>query len=294
MRVTDSSTFDLARQTVADARTRVADAQRQASTGLRVEKPSDDPLAAAQAKRASAKEVRAESHQRVTSYAGMALEVMDSALSHVADLLQRVRELAIQAANDTIGPDQRAAAAAEVGTIKDQILAIANTEVDGRYVFAGRANSGAPYDANGTYQGDPEGKEVEVAPGVRAEEGMPGNRIFGSAGGGIDIFAALDSLQTALAANDRAGMQAGLGSIATSHDQVVNARALVGVQAERMEVARSVAERAQFEAIDHRSKAVEADVFDSFVGLARAQQQLQAAVQVAAQLPMPGLVGGPR
>lgn len=294
MRVTDSSSYDLARQTVADARSRVADAQRQASSGLRVEKPSDDPLSAAQAKRASARETRAESHERVAGYAAVAFEVMDSALTHVADILQRVRELAIQAANETIGPEERAAAAAEVGSLKDQLLALANTEVDGRYVFAGRANAGVPFDDNGAYQGDSEVKEIEVAPGVRAEEGLPGDRIFGTAGGGIDVFASLDSLQSSLASNDTAGIQAGIGLVATSHDQVVTARSLVGVQSERVQVARSVAEQTKLEATGQRSNAVEADVFESFMGLARAQQQLQAAVQVAAQLPMPGLATTPR
>jgi flagellin-like hook-associated protein FlgL len=78
------------------------------------------------------------------------LEGTDSALQSVETLLLSAKGLALRGANDTLGPDQRAALASEVGGLLHQAIALGNSDVNGRYLFAGQANDQPPFAAQAT------------------------------------------------------------------------------------------------------------------------------------------------
>ena len=137
MRVTDSSSFNGVQKSLLRARKDVAIAQEQAGSGMRVSKPSDDPVAAAAARRENSRKALADSGVKNTELAQMQLEGADQALGDVFEGLTRARELAVEQASDTAGPESRRAAAIEVRKIREQMVALGNTNVAGRYVFAG-------------------------------------------------------------------------------------------------------------------------------------------------------------
>src|SRR5690349_6303010 len=107
MRVTDQMTFEAMKTGVGRARAEVLAAQRRASTGLRVEKPSDDPQAAAAARREQSLARRAESWSRSAGTATTTLQASDAALDDVGQIFARAEELAVQGANDTLDAPQR-------------------------------------------------------------------------------------------------------------------------------------------------------------------------------------------
>lgn len=289
MRVSDSQIYDLSRTHLAGSRERFMALQRQALEGKRVLAPSDDPVAAGRARGETARASRAEDHLRTINVGLAALQLADSALSQVGEVLARVRELAIQQSSDTMGADERAAAATEVRELAEVVRGLANSEMGGRHVFAGYRDGTAPFDASGAYLGDDGVRELEVGPGVRLPMNVPGNRVFGTAGGGVDVFALLTDLDAALQANDVAAVRSTLGSLEVATGQIADARGEIGAHQRAFEVARAAAEQAHLRAVDTASTLVDADPIETYISLSQARTALEAAVGIAAQLPLPGL-----
>ena len=74
------------------------------------------------------------------------LELEESVLSSASDILIRLKELAIQAANDTLSGTDRDIIAAEAKNVRDELLSIANTrDVEGNYVFSGSRTETLPF-----------------------------------------------------------------------------------------------------------------------------------------------------
>lgn len=97
------------------------------STGLRVNKASDDAAGMAIAARMDSK-VRGLTVAARNANDGVSLaQTAEGALSNVGDMLQRMRELAVQSSNATNSADDRAALQAEVGQLKQEIDRVAQT-----------------------------------------------------------------------------------------------------------------------------------------------------------------------
>lgn len=288
MRVTDSMITELARTSVASARERALNAQRVASSGMRVEKPSDDPAAAAHARRASSQEARVKAMLDTADASKLGLDAIDSGLSQVGDLLARARELTVQASNDTLSASDRASLATEVSSLRDAVLGVANTQVDGKYVLGGMKQDTPPFDASGAFVGDRTVPTVEVADGVRVPTSVTAGDALAPAGG-VDIPAMLSTLATALSRNDVATVRSTLDALDTASTQVSTARSSVGTSQDAMQLASSLGTRMRDHLVQVRSNDVEADTVDALTALTTSQTALQQAVAIASKLPLPGL-----
>ena len=137
MRVNPNYTPDLLaalNQTQLDAQ----QALLQISSGKSVNQPSDDPAAAALLIANHDQTIFTSGYlQSLTSVQGQ-LQVADSTLSSVVTALQRSISLGVEGANGTLSQDDRAAVASELQGIRDQILSLANTSFQGRFLFPGQ------------------------------------------------------------------------------------------------------------------------------------------------------------
>lgn len=291
MRVTDSSVFDSIRRQVMRARKDLAVAQDQAGTGLRVQKPSDDPVAAAAARREKARKALADAGLRSADHAQMQLEGADEALSDIYDGLARARELAVEASSSTLDDENRRAAAIEVRKIREQMVALGNTNVAGRYVFAGFKDQAPAFASDGTFVGDQTTKEIQAMPGLKVAASISGDAVFGN-GQDDDIFSTLDALVGALEANDPDAVRGTLGALNTNHERVLSARSQVGALLDGVEMARSVADRHAYRAELEIGRLVEVDEISAATDLLRAKSALETALTVAQQIPVGSLAGG--
>lgn len=290
MRIPDSQYFAMSQASIGGKRTQLSELFTQASTGRRVNKPSDDPVAAARARRAVGQETRARDHERAADIATTSLQLADSTLNEVGSALHRARQLAVQGANDSLSAEDRVAIANEVAELRSHLLGLANAKQGDRHLFSGLADDTAAFDPAGTYQGNATEQLVEISPGVRVAMGISGDEIFGAAGG-QNVFTAMDALDGALRADDVAAVRTALEQVQASDNQVSGARGKLGAYMTAVEIGRSVAQRSQVDAHEAWQQEVAADQFEVFSEITRAQQALQAAVQMAAQLPPPGLLG---
>ncbi len=146
MRIATANSYDTALEQLFKRQSDLALQQEKLSTGLRVNRPSDDPTAAAQAERARVRLSRIEVDQRALEAQRSALATAETSLGEAVSLVQGVRELAISASNAAYSAKDRAAVAQHMADLRDQLLAVANrTDANAVPLFGGLGSSGAPF-----------------------------------------------------------------------------------------------------------------------------------------------------
>ncbi|AEG59487.1 flagellar hook-associated protein FlgL [Desulforamulus ruminis] len=166
----------------------LAISQEQIATTKRVNRPSDDPNILSPLLAIKGNLAYNEQYSRNLDDGLAYLDVSDSTMGSMGDVLKKAYEYAEQAANDTYSSDQRKAVAVQIDKLIDQMVDFGNAAVGSKYVFAGKENSNPPFkritDADGKeciiFMGDTEKVEREVA----AHTSYPINAT--SAGFGVD------------------------------------------------------------------------------------------------------------
>jgi flagellar hook-associated protein 3 FlgL len=174
------STFLMALQ---QAQKRVLDTQEQVGTGRRINRPSDDPVAAARMAHLEASLSRLDQFASNGAVARTQLGLEEEALGGTIDHLQRIRELVLQGNSATASQSDRRIIAAEIREYRDALVAIGNTtDVDGRHLFGGFAERTTPFtiDATGsvTYNGDQGQRQVQISETRFVITGDSGAEIF--------------------------------------------------------------------------------------------------------------------
>jgi len=111
MRISDNMRYDTVGRSLSELSTRQAKASQVASSGQRVEAPSDDPVAAAELVRLSAAQTHTKQLQSTVSTVKSDAQLSEGVLGEAGDALARLHEIAVQGANDTLGAPERASLA---------------------------------------------------------------------------------------------------------------------------------------------------------------------------------------
>ena len=215
MKISTTLFFNNASNQLGNVQGELSKTQIQLSTGLQIVKPSDSPDKAALVTRLESELARQASYQDTLKSVNTRLQSQETALKNTSDVLTRMKELAIQAANDTLSVSDRNTIALEISSLRDQALSLANTQdANGNYLFSG-SRVGLPAfgaDAKGKiiYQGDQSRMKVAVGDSRRMNLNMPGSDAFvkvvrddGKGGQiGTGFFNAIDDLVTAVKSSD--------------------------------------------------------------------------------------------
>jgi flagellar hook-associated protein 3 FlgL len=258
MRITDNARLLGVLRNNAISTNRLTTASRRASAGARVSKPSDDPVAYTTSVRRGSTIANMASRTRTARAAADELTVAEGALDSATELLAQAKSLAVQGANETLSPTDRNALALQVTGLRDQLLDLANTRGSGGYVFAGSRTDTAPFTVAGAFTGNDGVMRVPVSDGVAPRMNVSGAKAF-TAIGGMDVFAELDALGTALGANDLVGIRSAIGTVQKSYDQVVAVQVDAGLSIERLHSAADVIDTASLAISQARSRDVGAD-----------------------------------
>jgi flagellar hook-associated protein 3 FlgL len=283
MRVTDRMMFDRASVDASRSRDRAQAAMQEVSTGMRVIQPGDDPAVAALMIKGRQTTDRLDAINKNAASANDEADAADAALQSVANVLTRARELAVQLGNDTYSASDRQAGAAEVDGLFRQAVMLMNKDVNGRFIFGGNKDQAAPFDAAGNYTGDTAVRQVEVAPGVLEDSSIRADVAVKGVGGGVDLFATLQSLSAALNGNNGNGIRGALANLETATTQVTNAEAKVGSMGDAFATAQTLATSNRDATIKSVASASEADSIESATKLALANHALDATLTAAAQ-----------
>ncbi|MBA3006151.1 MAG: flagellar hook-associated protein 3 [Desulfocapsa sp.] len=238
MKVTNGTTYRMLQTNLGKISTRLEDLRNQGATGIKLNKPSDDP-ASIRPVLTTRSQIR--STERYLDTMGVSLDKMeatDGNLEHVENILQRVKEITINSINGAMSPADMTVFADEVSQLRQELLDAANATVDGKYIFAGYQENVKPFVENTSYdpalydqadsatwpyiyQGDPNPTELEITPGEKLQTNLTGNDLFmgisnsvmqagpippavgyPSDAGRVDIFSVLTRVEEALRAGD--------------------------------------------------------------------------------------------
>lgn len=126
-------------------------AQMQMTTGKRIERPGDDPTAAAQAERALIEETRGRSLLRTLDASRNVMTLTESALGDAVELGQRAREALVAAGNGGYSASERQTLADTLKELRGQLLAVANQQDGaGNLLFGRQGNTAAPFVDDGS------------------------------------------------------------------------------------------------------------------------------------------------
>ena len=225
MKVSTSQIFERATTQMAQQQSKVAAMQTQLATGKQVLRPSDSPEQAGMIQRLSSALNRQDVYSSNLDAINSRLGAEEAALMSSEDVMQRVRELAVQASSDTMSDADRKIIASEVTALRDQLLSLANAQdVSGNYVFSGSMVRDQPFteDAAGNlvYQGDQNRMLVDVSDQRQLALNRPGNEVFSSViretdgvSERVGFFQVIDDFNAALLNEDSEQLQSSLGEV---------------------------------------------------------------------------------
>jgi len=139
--------------------------QMQLATGKKISVPSDDPIVAARALKLRTDVAEVDQFKKNSNDASSWMDITENSLGMLGDVLQRTRELAVQAANDTLTESDRDKIKKEVEQLKAQAVHIANSTYAGRYVFSGYSTDKPLMNEDGTYNISVASNETAVIKG---------------------------------------------------------------------------------------------------------------------------------
>ena len=283
MRVTENLKYANVLRNLSGLASQQADASKKALSGSAIANPSDDPVAAAELVRNRAALSRIESHRSTIRTVLGDTELAEGTLAQASDLFASAKELALQGANGSLGPDERGALAESVRHLREQLAQLANTSGARGYLFAGSQTSVRPFDASRTFFGDGEDAQVDLGGSSPVTVDLAGAEAF-TVAGGRDVFGDLTALENALNANDPTAVAATLDDLDTSRRQVVDARARVGLMAERLRTSDSIFEDGSVRLNEHEQRVAQADPIEAYSRMMSLNSALEQAITVSRQI----------
>ncbi|MFK8047110.1 MAG: flagellar hook-associated protein FlgL [Halioglobus sp.] len=192
MRLSSVQIFQQGISAILEGQSKLSYTEQQLATGRRVLTPSDDPVAAVQILDISEDLQLVDQYQRNGNLAEGQLAQEESVLAEVGNVLQRVRELAVQANNASQSPENRRAIGVEVEARIEELAALANTrDSAGEYIFGGFQAQIEPFSRVGsdfTYNGDDNQRFVQLGSSTQVAVRDSGFDVFVSIPAGNGTF----------------------------------------------------------------------------------------------------------
>ncbi|MBM3214560.1 flagellar hook-associated protein 3 [Candidatus Poribacteria bacterium] len=266
--------------------------QEEVTTGRRLLRPSDDPVAARQALLHRAQLAQIEQYKSNIDLSIGDLNAADSFLDDVNLRITRAKEVAIQMGSDANSPGARKAAAFEIDALIDDLIALGNSSFRGRSIFAGENTTAAAFTRSGdtvTYHGTDTGAQRRIAEDTPlVETTIPASQFLFSTRDASNvvtdgIFRTLATLKTALNANDANAIRDSIQSLTADQSRVQSARTVIGGRTERVQQTRVRLENTESEIRSLQSTIEDADLAESISEMQLRQTALQATLGVASQ-----------
>ncbi|MBX2807612.1 MAG: flagellar hook-associated protein FlgL [Cellvibrionaceae bacterium] len=203
MRISTSHIFNLANHSMADANQAIIKTQEQLSTGKKVLSAADDPVAASRIQQLHNNLAQIEQYNKNITLAENNLSLEEATLNSANNLVQRLEELAVQAANTgVLSSSEYAAIASEVSARLDELFNLTNTRnANGDYIFSGYKSHAPGFvgDISNGYRfvGDDGQMAIKIDNNTKIAASDSGKAMF------VDIPSATYHVTTAVDASNR-------------------------------------------------------------------------------------------
>ncbi len=265
--------------------------QQQLSTGLRVNAPSDDPIAARRA--VSGRNAIARNEQFLDNIVNVRPYVTetDTAIQSMLQFVGRAHELTLQGASGTLNPDERALIAEEVNELLEGVFTTGNHITNGRYIFAGTRTDSPAFTATRNAAGEIDsvtyaGNDAVIRTPISEFQSIVSNEtgadVFQAK---QDVFELLRNIRDDLRSNDTDALQnLRIDELETARNQMLQSLSRVGATENRFN--RVEEEYADFNIVLEQtiSDSVDADFSEVLVELNARNNSIQAALSAASRV----------
>ena len=258
------------------------------SSGLAVSSLSDNPVAAGQVSMLTSTISQDDTFVQTAATAESLMQVADSALGSVVTQLTSALSLAVEGNSGTENASDLTALSQQLGSIRDQVVSLANTSYQGTYIFAGSDGNVQPFavdtsttPATTTYYGDTQVGAVTTENGQQIQTGLAGSAVFVAPG--ADVMTALNNLVADFAGGTVSGTAStDIGVLQTALSNVSQQRLSLDSSLNRIQTASSFAQTDATNRTATVSTLVSADPATVATQLSSAETQNQALMSVIA------------
>lgn len=230
--------------------TRLDKLQQQIATGKKIASPSDDPIVASRALKTRTDVAEIQQYKRNVEDASSWMNISETTLGNMGDILQRARELAVQAASGSMSSQDTSKIATEISQCRQQLISLSNTAYAGRYVLSGYQTDKPLIDeTTGLYNiqvtttgPNREDIKYEIYGGDKINVNTLGTEVFGGTGvvgTSPKLVDDLDKFISALNSGNTAGIGAAITDIDSNIDNILMARADIGARTNRLDLTRN-------------------------------------------------------
>ncbi len=288
MRVTSQMIMDSTLRSIEQNQERIETLQSQLTSGSRISKPSDDPIGAARALNLEDSIAQSQQFQRNIDQAKSWLDTTDSTLDAVTQSVQRLRELAVQAANDTLSATERTAIQSEVTQLQQHVLDLSHSKYGAYYLFSGTASSAPGYTSAAPspagYQGNSAQVLREIAPGTSMAVNADATATFDP------VFGAMQTLQAGLTAGSTSTIKTSISQLDNALDAVSISRSQIGAKVNRLDFLQTRQSSVEVNLTGLLSQTKDVDMAQAMTSFSMAQTVYQASLKAGAQALQPSLL----
>ncbi|MFC5469699.1 flagellar hook-associated protein FlgL [Cohnella suwonensis] len=275
--------------------------QEQLSTGMKINRPSDDPVGITYSLRYRSDLSLNERYQGNVDSANSWLDFNDTLLTQVSDVGKRIKELAVQGSNGTNPQVALDNIASEMKQLKEQLVDIANSQFKGKYVFNGQFTDKITYDPAvdpATVITDTGNLDYAINTGIQLTVNLTGNNIFGYPPTGVtapkneddNLFHVIDEMVSSLESGDYSGVSNQLTMLDSRMDKVLTQQAEIGARMNRVELMEQRLNDLNLNLSTLQSKTEDADMEDLIIKAKVNENVYQASLSVGAKIITPTLV----
>lgn len=244
MRVTQSMLSSNMLRNLNTSYGKMGNLQNQLNSGSKINRPSDDPVIAVKGMGYRTNLAKVEQYQRNLGEANTWLDTTDTTLGQVGDALHRVKELLVQASNDTNLSEDREKMASELKQMREQMRDFANTKVGDDYIFSGTHTDQPLYKDGEAGQnalvstGKNSDFKINVFDGVSINVNTPGSELFGEIDGFMDKVVTVleDPASTGADIGELLGTGTTTPMLDTLTNNALTKRADIGARQNRVEM----------------------------------------------------------
>jgi flagellar hook-associated protein 3 FlgL len=272
---------------------RMSNLQDQIDSSRRINKPSDDPVGISYSLRYRSEITENDQYASNLDSAKSWMDNTDSALDKAGSVLQRIRELTVQASNGTNSKQSLDSIQSEVGQLYQEMASIGNGQFNGKYVFNGQLTDVKPYsipNAEDTATIDNTQVQFSIGSGVKMPINVTGTQVFGASTDTDNVFAVTKQLITDLKNNNSTGINNALSLIDSRMDKFLSIRADVGAKMNRIDLVTNRITDTGVNLQEILSKTEDADIPGTLTNFKTAQNVYQASLSVGAKLIQPSLI----
>ncbi|WP_151733758.1 flagellar hook-associated protein FlgL [Paenibacillus tengchongensis] len=277
------------------------DTQLQLSTGRKINKPSDDPVGITYSLRYRADLSANEQYQENVDSATSWLDYNDTVMTQAGEVVQRLRELTVNGANGTNPQTALDSINEEVAQLKEQLVDIANSQFNGKYIFNGQQYNVKPYDFPTGVDGalDTSGAaqvitddgliNYTVGDSVQLPINNTGNEVFGGTEND-NIFKIIDRISSALSDGNTAAVSGELANLESRNDKMLAVQANIGARTNRIELMQNRLSNLEVNLTDLQSKTEDADYAEVVMNSKIQENIYNASLSVGAKIIQTSLV----